>query len=116
MREVIPQMLQTGREGPWLAEDYAALLADVGSHNAAARLIGAADAWREQRGDPLDCEAEADYRAAVAKARKALSPESSNREYQKGHTMTLKDTLVGAHSTTAQPPDKAAGGAPAPNH
>jgi tetratricopeptide (TPR) repeat protein len=103
MREVIPQMLEVGRAGPWLAEDYAALLADLGSHEAVASLIGAADAFRERSGVPRDRDQEAEYREAFANARKALPPDIWNHEYRKGHAMTVEDAVIQAQRTQDTP-------------
>jgi predicted ATPase/class 3 adenylate cyclase len=99
MRKVVHQTLQMGRAEPWLAEDYAALLADLGRHEVAARLIGAADAMRQRSGLPRLGDHQAEIEGALADARQALSPESWNREYQTGQSMTLEEALIEAHKT-----------------
>jgi predicted ATPase/class 3 adenylate cyclase len=99
MLQVVSQLLQVGPVEPWLAEDYGALLADLGSYEAAARLLGTADAARERSGVPRDRDQEAEYRGAFGAAREALFAETWNREYQKGHTMSLDDAVKEALST-----------------
>jgi len=98
MGEVIPQMVRVGQ--PYLrtslAEDYAALLVDLGKNQAAARLIGAADARRDQDGTRRDRTQEAQVARAFADARATLPPDTWDREYQLGRAMTVEDALSAA--------------------
>jgi tetratricopeptide (TPR) repeat protein len=110
MRDVIPQILRMGGAGPWLAEDYAALLADLGSYEAAARLIGAADAFRERSGVPRDRDQEAEYRGAFANSREALPPDTWDCEYDRGSAMSVEAAVLEALAAR-QEPDEAERGA-----
>jgi tetratricopeptide (TPR) repeat protein len=103
MRGLVWQLMERAPVQPWLAEDYGALLADLGSFETAARLLGAADAFRERSGVPRDRDQEAEYREAFTNAREALSPETWNREYRKGHAMTLDDAVTEAYRTQDKP-------------
>jgi glyoxylase-like metal-dependent hydrolase (beta-lactamase superfamily II) len=82
---------------------YAALLADFGIHEAAVRLIGAADAFRERSGVLRDRDQEAEYREAFTNARKALRPATWDREYRKGQAMIVEDAVIEAHRTQHTP-------------
>jgi predicted ATPase/class 3 adenylate cyclase len=100
MGEVIPPMVRVGQ--PYLrtslAEDYAALLVDLGRNEAAARLIGAADARRDQDGTRRDRTQEAQVARAFADVRATLPADTWDREYQLGSAMTLEDALTAAHA------------------
>jgi predicted ATPase/class 3 adenylate cyclase len=98
MAEVVPQTVRVTNpnDRTLLADDYAALLSDLGHHAAAARLIGAADARREQDGTRRDTAQEAQFGQAFANAREALPADVWDREYQSGAAMTVEDALTAA--------------------
>jgi predicted ATPase/class 3 adenylate cyclase len=107
MAEVVPLMVTVGNpeERTSLAEDYAALLVDLGQNAAAARLIGAADARREQDGTRRNTGQEAELAKAFADVRTALPADAWHREYQSGRAMTVEDALAAAHARqSAGPP------------
>jgi hypothetical protein len=54
MYQQLPEMLRLAEQGEltYVAEDYAAVLAELGQHEPAALLLGCADAWRERHGTP----------------------------------------------------------------
>jgi predicted ATPase/class 3 adenylate cyclase len=95
----LPQMVQLADPSSLIsiAEDYAAVLADLGDHEHAARLLGATDAMREQNGitrDPLDTVND----EASAKARAAMPTDAWTREYQRGSHTTVEDALAQAQA------------------
>ena len=77
-----------------LAEDYGAVLADLGRSEHAARLLGAADAMRERHAHPRNPGQVAEIEEPFAKARTALGEESWRREYQRGHEMAIEEALT----------------------
>jgi tetratricopeptide (TPR) repeat protein len=104
MRNLIPQHLQlTPAPGlTVLAEDYAAILAELGDHSLAVRLLGAADARRERLQTPRDAWQQAEIAETIAKTRAALPTQEWNDSYQTGRNTTIEDTLTQAHD--ADPP------------
>jgi hypothetical protein len=105
MGEVIPQMVKVGHPDDLtsLAEDYAALLVDLGHYAAAVRLIGAADARREQSGTRRNTGQEAEVGKAFADVRTALPPDTWDRDYQGGRAMTVEAALTAAHAQESSP-------------
>ncbi len=103
MRQQIPQVLRLGPPEfhSELAEDYAAVLAELDHHQSAARLLGAADAMHERIGIPRDPGQEAEITEAFAKARAALPAAVWDEHYQHGYAMTVEDLLTELH---ANPP------------
>jgi hypothetical protein len=100
MAEIIPQIVRVADPSnrTLLADDYAALLADLGHNAAAARVIGAADARREQDRSRRDTAHEAQLVQAFTNAREALPADVWDREYQIGAAMTVEDALTAAHA------------------
>jgi tetratricopeptide (TPR) repeat protein len=82
---------------PSLAEDYGAMLAELGEHSQAVRLLGAADAMRTRNATPRPAIQHAEIAEPFAKVRAALAQEAWDREYQTGHNMTVEDALTQAH-------------------
>jgi predicted ATPase len=74
-----------------LAEDYGAILADLGDHPAAARLFGAAEAARDELAYPRDRLQETEVAPAVARSRAALPASVWDEEYGAGRSMSLDD-------------------------
>jgi predicted ATPase len=79
-----------------LTEDYAAILADLGDHPAAVRLLGAADAMRERTRFPRAPGQQADIAEPLAKARAALTDHEWDAAYHAGRSISVKDALTEA--------------------
>jgi predicted ATPase/class 3 adenylate cyclase len=77
-----------------LAEDYGAVLAEMGTHQAAIRLLGAADAMRERNGTPRNPIQDAEIERPFAGARAALASQTWDREYELGRNMTVEQALA----------------------
>jgi len=103
MRKLIPQVVKVGQfdTRTSLAEDYGALLAELGHHAAAVRLIGAADARRDHSGTHRNSGQEAEVARPFAQLRNALSTETWDREYQRGRAMTVEDALTTAYAAAS---------------
>jgi predicted ATPase len=84
------------------AEDYAAILADLGGHHAAVRLLGAAEALRARFSVPRMSVQQEELNEPMAKCRAALSAEEWAHAYQTGRNMTVEDALNEAHAVTGQ--------------
>ncbi len=102
MRALIPQYL---RENSPLglvavAEGYAAILADLGEHHRAVRLIGAADAMRERLATPRPATTQDDIAGAIAKIRAALGHVEWETAYQIGRDTTVENALTEADAET----------------
>ncbi|HLL07426.1 MAG TPA: tetratricopeptide repeat protein [Nocardioidaceae bacterium] len=83
-----------------VAEDYAAVLAELGEHQQALRLLGAAEAMRERNSNPRPQSQEAEIGEPFAKVRAALSDDDWNHEYRAGYTLAIADALTEAQTTT----------------
>jgi predicted ATPase len=81
-----------------LAEDYAAILAELGDHARAVRLWGAADAMRERLAMPRDPWQVAEIAEPMAKAQAALSAAEWHEAHQTGRNTTVDDALADAHA------------------
>ena len=71
MRNLVPRGLEVAGPGALtaLAEDYAAILAEVGDHRSAVRLLGAADTMRQRLGSPRHQVQAAEIAGPIAKTR-----------------------------------------------
>jgi predicted ATPase/class 3 adenylate cyclase len=98
MHRQLPQLLRLADQELLtnVAEDYAALIAEVGEHEPVARLLGSADAWRERYGAPRRLTKRRQIENAIGAARAAMGAETWDREYQRGHRMTLYEALTSA--------------------
>jgi predicted ATPase/class 3 adenylate cyclase len=99
MTKQLPQIVQLADPSSLIsiAEDYAAVLADLGEHDHAVRLLGATDAMRERNGitrDPLETEND----EAFARARAAMPTDAWDREYQRGSHTSVEDALAEAQA------------------
>ena len=81
-----------------ITEAYAAVLADLGNHLAAVRLLGAADAMRERQAAPRLPTHEAEIAEQVAKTRAALSDEEWQDAYHAGRNTPLDNALAQARA------------------
>jgi predicted ATPase/class 3 adenylate cyclase len=79
---------------PYLAEDYAGILADLGDATGAACLLGSADARRERNGNLRPPDTETDIELSLSKARRALSADEWRLHHERGHEMPLEDALT----------------------
>jgi predicted ATPase/class 3 adenylate cyclase len=76
-----------------LAEDYGAVLADLGEHSQAVRLLAAAEAMRIRHATPRPTMQETEIAGPFTRARVALSEDTWHLEYQTGHQMTVEQAL-----------------------
>jgi hypothetical protein len=79
-----------------LAEDFGAVLADLGEYKQAARLLGSADAMRERHSRPRPPAQEVEIEEPFTKARARLSEGTWEREYQHGRNTSVEDGLMEA--------------------
>ncbi|MEJ7708223.1 MAG: hypothetical protein WKF82_13720 [Nocardioidaceae bacterium] len=102
MRDQVPVNLRFADPGGLmvLAEDFGAVLAEMGDWAGAARLLGAADAMRKRHVHPRESTQEAEIEAPFARVRAGLAPEDWQREYACGLDMSVEDALKEAHSKT----------------
>jgi tetratricopeptide (TPR) repeat protein len=100
--ELVPQALRIYKPGGLVtvAEDYAAVLAELGEHRQAVRLLGAAEAMRERNANPRSPAQEAEIGEPLAKARAELSLHDWGLAYQAGYAMTIEAALTGARTAT----------------
>ncbi len=96
MERLIPDLLKFSAPDTLsvVAEDYAAALAELGSHQSAVRLLGSAEATRERLGTPRHPMQEADIAEAFAKARAALTSEQWDEAYGDGRNTSVEDVLT----------------------
>ncbi len=103
MSALIPTLLRLA-DPEWLvllAEDYAAVLAELGDHGRAARLLGAAEERRERTRTPRSAPQEDEIEEPLDKARAALPAATWEREYLVGRATTVEDALAEAHVETS---------------
>jgi predicted ATPase/class 3 adenylate cyclase len=86
-----------------LAEDYAAIVAELGDHRRAARLLAAADVLRDRLQSPRPAWQEEEIGAAIDKARAALSAPEWAAAYQSGLNTPVENVLVEAVEATRTP-------------
>jgi predicted ATPase/class 3 adenylate cyclase len=100
MHAVIPAILRLNDplEVATLAEDYAAILAELGDHARAVLLFGAADAMRERLALPRNPWQDAEIAEPAAKSRTALTAVEWDDAYQTGRNTTVEDALPAAHA------------------
>jgi predicted ATPase/class 3 adenylate cyclase len=104
MRRLIPQGLAINEPLVlvFFTEDYAAVLAELGAHHRAVRLLGAAEAMRERLGTPRGARQQAQIAEPIAKTRTALLPRDWDDAYQAGRDTTVEDGL--REALAADPP------------
>ena len=102
MRDSIPQVLRINEPDLLvvLAEDYAAVLADLGDHLTAVRLLGAADAMRERLATPRPPAHQAEIAGPISKTRVALSDEEWEAAHKQGRDTTVETALLDAHAAS----------------
>jgi hypothetical protein len=90
-----------------LAEDFGAILAELGDYESAVRLLGAADAMRERSSHPRAPAQQVEIEEPFAKARAALDAQAWEREYERGRTTTVEDALRDVYDRTGPDPLRA---------
>ncbi|MEO5711763.1 MAG: adenylate/guanylate cyclase domain-containing protein [Nocardioidaceae bacterium] len=103
MRNLVPRGLDVAGPGALtaLAEDYAAILAEVGEHLTAVRLLGAADTMRLRLGSPRHHVQAAEIAGPIAETRAGLSAQAWDQAYQAGRALTIESALREAHAGDA---------------
>ncbi|MGO4604655.1 ATP-binding protein [Terrabacter sp. 2YAF2] len=100
MLELIPASLR--HPSTWnlitMAEDFGAILADLGQHHDAVRLLGAVDLLRERSGYPRARLQESEIHEAYAASKACLSPQDWQDTFQGGRNTTV-NALLEAHVT-----------------
>jgi predicted ATPase/class 3 adenylate cyclase len=96
MRNVIPASLAVHEEFRLvsLAEDYAAILAELGDDRHAAQLLGVADAWHRVENTPRSAIQEREILGAIDAARARLSVEIWDGAHHEGEGTTIDDALL----------------------
>jgi non-specific serine/threonine protein kinase len=103
MCSLIPHVLESNEPNELMstAEDYAAVLADLGDHHRALGLIGAADALREREASPRWPVQQAEVAETIAKTRNSLTSKQWDDAYQAGRNTTIENALSEAHTWDA---------------
>ncbi|MEW1953357.1 adenylate/guanylate cyclase domain-containing protein [Terrabacter sp. NPDC080008] len=100
MLDLIPAALR--HPSTWnlitIAEDFGAILADLGKHHDAVKLLGAVDALRERSGYPRARLQESEIHDAFAASEACLSPRDWQDTYQWGRNTSV-NVLLEAHVT-----------------
>jgi predicted ATPase/class 3 adenylate cyclase len=94
MQSLIPDVVRTADASILLvlAEDYGAVMAELGHHDLAATLLGAADMARERDGAPREPPQQAQIEAPYALARSNLA-DAWDRHYEVGRRMSIEEAL-----------------------
>jgi tetratricopeptide (TPR) repeat protein len=94
MQNLIPDVLRLADASilPVLAEDYGAVMAELGHYELAAILLGAADKARERDGAPREPPQQAQIEEPYARARSSLA-DTWDDEYQLGHRLSIEEAL-----------------------
>jgi predicted ATPase/class 3 adenylate cyclase len=79
-----------------LAADYAAILAELGEHDAATRLLAAADAMHDRLGSPPDPLQHQVRATTVARTRVALGAARWGAAYRDGRRTTIEQAMAAA--------------------
>lgn len=96
MRSLIARTLQLGRRIRLcvIAEDYAAVLVELGDFEAAVRLLAAAEQTRKAIGMPRELQQIKELEDPIAKARAALSPQDWAAAERRGQSTTIEESLT----------------------
>jgi predicted ATPase/class 3 adenylate cyclase/tetratricopeptide (TPR) repeat protein len=107
MRNLIPQALDFDDPQTMitLAEDYAAILAELHESRMAVRLLGAAEAQREKVGMPRHRSQQDAIAAPIARTRLELSSDEWEQTWQGGRSTSIENALAEAHASRAPTPD-----------
>ena len=88
-----------------LLESFGAVLAEQGDHRGGARLLGAAEAARQQHDLPRTPAQAATIEEPFARARTALSPQAWDAELQVGQSMSAEEALTHEEPQVGPPRD-----------
>jgi predicted ATPase/class 3 adenylate cyclase len=104
MRPLIPTALAMNVTGNVMAaaEDYAALLAEIGDSPRTAWLLGAADARHEEVGQSRLTQQDVEIAEPLAKARAALTPAEWEEAYALGRATPIREALQRAYDETPE--------------
>jgi predicted ATPase/class 3 adenylate cyclase len=103
MLEIVPQILEFNEVNvlPELAEDYAAILSELGDARLAVQLLAAAEATRERLGEPRGSSQEAEITGSIAKARRELTETEWDAAWQAGWGTPIEKVLMDACTSRA---------------
>jgi hypothetical protein len=79
---------------PYVLEALALVAAALGDAKRAARLWGAASAWREAINEPLPPPYQRDYAAAITQARTQLGEEAYESAWSEGYAMSPEQAIA----------------------
>ena len=104
MVELIPDILRhtSSNELIIVAEDYGAVLAQLGNHHEAVQLLGAADAQRDRTQYVREPAQAADIRGPFDAARDAMSPTQWDDAYHAGRS-DRPPSVTSSNTTPARP-------------
>ena len=104
MRPLIPTALAMNVTGNVMAcaEDFAAMLAEIGDSERAALLLGAADARHDEVGQRRLPQQDFEIADALDKARAALGPGAWNDAYQRGRSTPIREVLQQVYDETPE--------------
>ncbi len=103
LHELVPQILQVDDAAfvMILAEDYAAVHAELGTYKTAAHLLGAADAMHERLGIVRDPMQDEEIAESIALAMTRLSTAEWDDAYEAGRNTTVEEALTKARAAGA---------------
>jgi tetratricopeptide (TPR) repeat protein len=103
LHELIPLILQIDDAAflMILAEDYAAVHAELGTYTTAAYLLGAADAMHERLGILRDPMQEEEIAESIARAKSRLSTAEWDDAYEAGRSTPVEEALTQARAAGA---------------
>jgi predicted ATPase/class 3 adenylate cyclase len=104
MRPVLPTAIAMNVTGNLMscAEDFGALLAEIGETRLAAMLLGAADARHEQVGQQRLPQQDLEIAGAFEKGRAASSLAEWDEAYRQGRATPIREALVQAYDATPE--------------
>jgi tetratricopeptide (TPR) repeat protein len=96
MRDLIPDYVRLSSPEMLVttAEDFGAILADLGDRQHAIRLLGSAEAMRERIGAPREPVQQAEIAEPYTELRSDMTASDWEREYQRGRSMLVEDALM----------------------
>ena len=104
MRPLIPTALAMNVTGNVMAcaEDFAAMLAEIGDSERAAFLLGAADARHDEVGQRRLPQQDFEIADALDKARAALGSDGWNAAYERGRSTPIREVLQQVYDETPE--------------
>jgi hypothetical protein len=80
-----------------VAEDYAAVLAELKRYRDATRLLGAAASARKRNGTPRDAAYRNELDDPISRIQQSVSQGEWKREYDSGLATAIEDVLIGVY-------------------